>query len=188
MARPEEVLDRPSRTDRQTNDTGDHTAASAGTSELVARASAGDQGAWDQLVERYGELVWAVARTHGLGRSDASEVSQVTWLLLTQHLASIQQPERLGDWLLRTATREAYRMCKLRGCKVATPMSTTGSDPSAWPGPLSWRLPEAGGGWPVGKASPPSSRSVTHTVPFHRSEVTMSKLPHPLWSRPGWRP
>jgi hypothetical protein len=175
----EEVPDRPSRTARQTNDTGDHTAASAGTSELVARVSAGDQGAWDQLVERYGELVWAVARAHGLGRSDASEVSQVTWLLLTQHLASIQQPERLGDWLLRTATREAYRMCRLRGCKVATPMSTTGSDHSAWPGPLSWRLPDAGGGWPVGKASPPSSRSVTHTVPFHRSEVTMSKLTHP---------
>ena len=129
----EEVPKRPSRIDRQTNDSGDHTAASAGTSELVARVSAGDQGAWDQLVERYGELVWAVARTHGLGRGDASEVSQVTWLLLTQHLASIQQPERLGGWLVRTATREAYRMCRLRGRKTATPMSTTGSDPSGWP-------------------------------------------------------
>jgi DNA-directed RNA polymerase specialized sigma24 family protein len=55
----------------------------------VARASAGDQGAWDQLVARYGGLVWAVARAHGLRHADASEVSQVTWLLLTQHLASL---------------------------------------------------------------------------------------------------
>jgi hypothetical protein len=37
-------------------------------------------------VERYGGLVWAVAHAHGLDREDASEVSQVTWLLLTQHL------------------------------------------------------------------------------------------------------
>ena len=59
--------------------------------------------------------MWAVARAHGLGPADASEVSQVTWLLLTQHLSALQPPERLGSWLLRTATREAYRMGRLRG-------------------------------------------------------------------------
>jgi DNA-directed RNA polymerase specialized sigma24 family protein len=93
----------------------------------VARASAGDQVAWDQLVERYGEMVWAVARANGLGHADASEVSQVTWLLLTQHLGALPQPQRLGSWLLRTATREAYRMGRLRGCEVASPTSTTWS-------------------------------------------------------------
>jgi DNA-directed RNA polymerase specialized sigma24 family protein len=108
-----------SQTDRPTSNPGDHTAASAGISELVARASTGDQGAWDQLVERYGGMVWAAARARGLGRNDASQVSQVTWLLLTQHLGSLQQPERLGVWLLRTALREAYRMRRLRGCEVA---------------------------------------------------------------------
>jgi hypothetical protein len=66
--------------------TGGQATAPLRTSGLVARASAGDQGAWDQFVERYGGLVWAVARAHGLDREDASEVSQVTWLLLTQHL------------------------------------------------------------------------------------------------------
>jgi DNA-directed RNA polymerase specialized sigma24 family protein len=64
-------------------------------------------------------MVWAAARARGLGRNDASQVSQVTWLLLTQHLGSLQQPERLGVWLLRTALREAYRMRRLRGCEVA---------------------------------------------------------------------
>jgi DNA-directed RNA polymerase specialized sigma24 family protein len=115
----EDVLDRPSRADRQTNNTGDDTAAWAGTSELVARASSGDQGAWDQLVERYGGMVWAVARARGLGPHDGGDVSQVTWLLLTQHLAALKEPERLGVWLLRTALREAYRMRRLRGCEVA---------------------------------------------------------------------
>jgi DNA-directed RNA polymerase specialized sigma24 family protein len=88
------------------------------------------------LVDRYGGLVWAVARAHGLGPDDAGDVSQVTWLLLTQHLGSLQQPERLGVWLLGTATREAYRMRRLRGCEVPTPTSTTWSDPSARRGSL----------------------------------------------------
>jgi DNA-directed RNA polymerase specialized sigma24 family protein len=121
----EEGLDRRPRATHQAPDPGRHAAASAGTSELVARASAGEQGAWDQLVEHYGGLVWAVARAYGLGRDDASEVSQVTWLLLVQHLGSLQQPERLGSWLLGTATREAYRMRRLRGYEVPSPASTT---------------------------------------------------------------
>jgi DNA-directed RNA polymerase specialized sigma24 family protein len=90
-------------------------AAPVGTAELVARARDGDQLAWDGLVDRYGGTVWAVARAHGLDARDAGDVSQVTWLLLTQHLALIPQPERLEAWLLRTATREAYRMRRLRG-------------------------------------------------------------------------
>jgi hypothetical protein len=80
-------------------------------------------------VERYGGLVWAVVRAHGLGRNDASEVSHITWRLLTQHLGALRQPERLGRWLLRTTTREAHRMppqaARLR--EVPTPPSTTGS-------------------------------------------------------------
>jgi DNA-directed RNA polymerase specialized sigma24 family protein len=121
----DEGSDRRPPADHQAQATGGHAAAAATTCELVARANTGDQGAWDQLVERYGGLVWAVARAHGLRHADASQVNQVTWLLLTQHLGSLQQPERLGSWLQRTATREAYRMGRLRGYEVPTPTSTT---------------------------------------------------------------
>jgi DNA-directed RNA polymerase specialized sigma24 family protein len=130
----EEGRDRHPRANHQAPDSGGHAAASAGTSQLVARASAGEQGAWDQLVDRYGGLVWAVARAHGLGRDDASDVSQVTWLLLAQHLDALRQPERLGSWLLGTARREADRIRRLRGCEVPTPTSAT------------WRTPAPGVG------------------------------------------
>jgi DNA-directed RNA polymerase specialized sigma24 family protein len=102
-----------SRTTAGASAPGDHPAAA--TSQLVARANLGDRAAWDQLVDRYGGMVWAVARAQGLRPDDAAGVSQVTWLLLTQHLGSLRQPERLGVWLLTTATREAYRMGRLRG-------------------------------------------------------------------------
>jgi DNA-directed RNA polymerase specialized sigma24 family protein len=109
--------DRRTRADNHEHNSRD-TTASAETSELVARASLGDQAAWDQLVERYAGMVWAVARAHGLSPQDAADVSQVTWLLLTQHLGLLRQPERPGVWLHATATREAFRMCKLRGREV----------------------------------------------------------------------
>jgi DNA-directed RNA polymerase specialized sigma24 family protein len=111
-------LDRVGQSDHQPHHAGDHAAAPAATTELVARASLGEQAAWDQLVERYGGMVWAVACAHGLGPEDAADVSQVTWLLLTQYLGSLRQPERLGVWLHATATREAFRMCRLRGWEV----------------------------------------------------------------------
>jgi DNA-directed RNA polymerase specialized sigma24 family protein len=109
-------LDCPTSADDQLRDA-DH-AALAATAELVGRAHIGEQAAWDQLVERYGAMVWTVARGHGLGLEDAAAVSQVTWLLLAQHLGLLRQPERLGVWLLATATREAFRMCRLRGLEV----------------------------------------------------------------------
>ena len=111
-------LDHPIQSNQQPRNADDHATPSAATSELVVRACLGEQPAWDQLVERYGEMVWALPRTHGLSPQDAADVSQVTWLLLTQHLGSLQEPERLEVWLLRTATREALRMRRLRGCKV----------------------------------------------------------------------
>jgi DNA-directed RNA polymerase specialized sigma24 family protein len=112
-------LDHSIQSNQQPRNADDHAAASAATSELVVRACLGEQPAWDQLVERYGEIVWAVARAHGLGPADAADVSRVTWLLLTQHLGSLPQPERLGVWLHATATREAFRMCRLRGSEAS---------------------------------------------------------------------
>lgn len=124
----ERGFDHPTPADDQLQDAGAH-AAPVATAELVARARLGEQAAWDQLVERYGAMVWTVARGYGLGLEDAADVSQVTWLLLTQHLGSLSQPERLGVWLFTTATREALRMRRLRGAEVPPAAKHDGSDP-----------------------------------------------------------
>ena len=92
---PGRGLDHPTPADDQLQEAGSHV-ASVATAELVARVRIGEQAAWDQLVERYGAMVWAVARGHDLGLEDAADVSQVTWLLLAQHLALLRQPERLN--------------------------------------------------------------------------------------------
>ena len=76
---------------------------------LVPAAAAGDQAAWNELVERYEGLVWATARAHRLSRADASDVAQTTWLRLVENLGRIRAPEHLGAWLATTARRESLR-------------------------------------------------------------------------------
>jgi RNA polymerase sigma factor (sigma-70 family) len=76
---------------------------------LVRTAAAGDNGAWDLLVERYVKLLWAIALRHGLNESDAADVVQTTWLRLLEHIGEIREPARVGSWLATTAQREALR-------------------------------------------------------------------------------
>jgi RNA polymerase sigma factor (sigma-70 family) len=87
---------------------------------LVAGAAAGDQAAWDALVERYSPLVWSVTRGVGLGRADAADVFQTTWLRLVEHLGRVREPERLAGWLAVTARHEAYRTLRRAGRALPT--------------------------------------------------------------------
>src|ERR1700736_5759838 len=81
-------------------------------------AAAGDATAWDALVGRYSNLVWAVARGHRLNAADAADVSQTTWLRLVEHLDRIEQPERVGAWLATTARRESLRVLRMAGRQI----------------------------------------------------------------------
>jgi RNA polymerase sigma factor (sigma-70 family) len=78
--------------------------------ELVVAASRGDRTAWEELVEAYAGLVWAIIRNHRLGVGDASDVSQTTWLRLVENVDRIQDPSRVGAWLATTTRRECLRV------------------------------------------------------------------------------
>ena len=80
--------------------------------ELLRRASAGDQAAWNTIVDRFSSLVWATARAHRLSQGDAADVAQTTWLRLVEHLDRIREPERLGAWLATTARHESLRIIR----------------------------------------------------------------------------
>jgi RNA polymerase sigma factor (sigma-70 family) len=86
--------------------------------ELVARASSGDQGAWDEIVARFTSLLWSVARSYRLDSSSASDAVQSTWLRLVESLDSLHDPEALPGWLLTTARREAIRLLRAKGRDV----------------------------------------------------------------------
>ena len=85
---------------------------------LVKAAAHGDPHAWDRLVDRFASTVWAVARSHRLNAADAADVSQTTWMRLVENLDRIEQPERIGAWLVTTARRESLRVICMAGRQV----------------------------------------------------------------------
>ncbi|GAA3281318.1 sigma-70 family RNA polymerase sigma factor [Dactylosporangium vinaceum] len=90
------------------------------TGALVTAAAGGDRTAWAALVERFGRLVWAVARSHQLGQADAEEVYQMTWLRLTEHIDRLKQPERVAAWLATTARNESLMVIRAGGRVTVT--------------------------------------------------------------------
>lgn len=81
--------------------------------ELASRAANGDQNAWNEIVERYNPLILSICRRHGLGRADTTDVAQMVWLRLVEHLASLRDPAALPGWLATTTNHECLRI--LRG-------------------------------------------------------------------------
>jgi RNA polymerase sigma factor (sigma-70 family) len=74
---------------------------------LVRRALDGDRTAWDGIVGRFGDRVWAVCRAYRLGPADAADVYQQTWLRVLEHLADLRDPDRMGAWIGTTCRHEA---------------------------------------------------------------------------------
>ena len=87
--------------------------------ELVARARAGDQVAWNALGDRYLPLVNAVIGRFRLSRADADDVNQTVWLRLVEHLDDLREPRALPGWLATTARNDALRIIRQRGKDIS---------------------------------------------------------------------
>jgi RNA polymerase sigma factor (sigma-70 family) len=92
---------------------------------LVLRAAEGDQHAWDEIVERYAPLVYAICTRYRLGNHDIQDVGQTVWLLLVEHLGQLREPAALPGWLVTTTARECQRVVK-----AASRSEWTGRDDS----------------------------------------------------------
>ena len=77
---------------------------------LVTRAAGDDQQAWDELVERYAPLVWAICTRYRLSNHDIEAVGQSVWLLLVAQLGKLREPAALPGWLATTTKRECLRV------------------------------------------------------------------------------
>ncbi len=77
---------------------------------LVARAAGDDPGAWNELVDRYAPLVWAICTRYELSSHDSEDVGQTVWLLLVEQLGKLREPAALPGWLATTTKRECLRV------------------------------------------------------------------------------
>src|SRR5918997_396479 len=77
--------------------------------QLLLACRRGEEAAWEELVNRYQRLVYAIPRRAGLDEDDAAEVFQEVFTTLLESADSIEQPSRLQAWLVTTAKRKTWR-------------------------------------------------------------------------------
>lgn len=93
----------------------DATALGNADAEIVKRCRKGDQTAWDELVERYQRLIFAIPRRAGLTEEQAADVFQEVFLTLFEKIDDIKQPEKVRSWMVTTAKFKTW--ATVRGSK-----------------------------------------------------------------------
>jgi RNA polymerase sigma factor (sigma-70 family) len=78
--------------------------------ELLAECRSGQGVAWDELVVRYGNLVYSVSRATGLSDADAADITQQTFCILHDSIDRLRPDTRLGPWLATVARRHSWRI------------------------------------------------------------------------------
>ena len=90
---------------------------------LVRRAKAGDRAAFDELVRRHQDRVFAVARGVVRSPEDAEDVAQETFIAVLRHLGTFQEGSLFTTWLHRITLRKAYDHVRRR---VPDPVDAAG--------------------------------------------------------------
>lgn len=77
---------------------------------LVHACLAGDERAWQEVIDRYGRLVLSIPRRMGMTPADAEDVFQNVFSILFRSLPTLQDQTRLSAWLITTTRRESWRI------------------------------------------------------------------------------
>ena len=92
----------------------------ASDAELVARCRAGDQTAWDALVDRYARYVYAIAtRVYRLGPEDAEDVFQEVFARVFERLDTLREGDALRAWIAQTTRNCAVDTLRRFGREIA---------------------------------------------------------------------
>jgi RNA polymerase sigma-70 factor (ECF subfamily) len=87
--------------------------------ELVARAQAGDSGAFADLVRRYRGLVFAVCFEQIGSFAVSEELTQEVFLAALRGLGSLRKPEKLAAWLQGIARNVSRMERRRRGAEAS---------------------------------------------------------------------
>jgi RNA polymerase sigma-70 factor, ECF subfamily len=90
---------------------------------LVARAASGDMPAFEELVMRHADRLFASLRRFGLDDAEAQEVAQETFLRAWRSLPRFERRSRFFTWLYRIGFNETQRRLARRPA-AATVLST----------------------------------------------------------------
>src|SRR5437762_5526976 len=75
--------------------------------ELIESCLAGDEMAWNDLIDKYHRLIYSVAHTLSQTSEDTADVFQQVCLELYQRLSELHDTEALPAWLITVTRRQA---------------------------------------------------------------------------------
>jgi RNA polymerase sigma factor (sigma-70 family) len=103
---------------------------------LLDASRAGEVGAFRQLVERYQNLVCAVAFAHTGDRTLAEDIGQEAFLVAFTRLDTVREPDRLSAWLTGITRNLAGKALRARRREKISDAATLDATPDSTPGPL----------------------------------------------------
>ena len=80
--------------------------------QLFKACKKGDTDSWEQLVDRYQRLIYAIPRRAGLSEEQCADVFQEVFLVLFQKLDEIKQPDRIRSWIVTTAKFKTWAVVR----------------------------------------------------------------------------
>ncbi len=101
--------------------------------DLVAAVQAGDQQAWQRLVERFTPLVGSVCRRFTLAQHDREDVAAGVWLRLLEHVHRLREPAALPGWIATTTRNECLAVLRAQRRTTPTEWTFEPSDPAQPP-------------------------------------------------------
>lgn len=96
--------------------------AAAPDEDLVARAVAGDEPAFERLVERHQHRAYGLARRLVGNDGDAQDVLQEAFLSVYRKLAGFRGESRFSTWLFRIVTNAALMHLRARARRPQEPL------------------------------------------------------------------
>jgi len=84
------------------------------TDELVERCLAGENAAWQELLRRYGRLIYSTILKADLAPDDQEEAFQSAIVAIHRSLPRLRDRERLVSWIIAIAWRQAVNCLRRR--------------------------------------------------------------------------
>lgn len=83
-------------------------------SDLIKSCLVGDETAWEELVERYHQLVYSIPCHFGFATVETEAIFQETFSIFLSHLAQVQHEKSIAGWLITTT----YLQCQKNKSKA----------------------------------------------------------------------
>ena len=96
--------------------------------DLLSRAQAGDADAFEALVARHRDDVFALALRITRSEADAAEITQDTFLSAYQHLPQFRGDAAFGSWVYRIAANNALMRLRRQRVKQAAESELRGPE------------------------------------------------------------